>query len=269
MGLVTYLVRANSWLVKDLKVAHIRKSPEEFMKQAVFLALILGTVTGLVAVLFVTRFQQNFGIALVAAFFGFVVSFMFVLQSPKGTIRKREREINKEVLFAGRYLLVKLESGMPLFNVLIEISNSYGVAAKYFKEIVDDIETGSTLEEALDKAREYSASKKFQRILWQIVASLKTGMEVSSSLKATLHDITEQQIIEIKSYGRTLNSLMLFYMIIGCVLPSLGFALFTIFSSFLSLTISPGIIFVLIFVLAVIQTAFIILIKASRPMVNL
>jgi len=200
---------------------------------------------------------------------GYAVTYLFIIQIPKGIIRRREREINKEILFAGRYLLVKLESGMPLFNALIDISKSYGVAAKYFKEIVDDIQTGTPIEEALEKAREYNASKKFQRILWQIVTSLKTGIEVSSSLRTTLKDITNEQILEIKAYGKTLNSLMMFYMILGCVLPSLGVALFTIFSSFLSLQITSGFIFFMVFILIVIQVAFIIFIHATRPMVNL
>jgi len=101
------------------------------------------------------------------------------------------------------------------------------------------------------------------------VSSLKTGVEISDSLRITLEDITETQIMEIKAYGKTLNSLMMFYMILGCVLPSLGVAMFTIFSSFLSLKITSGIIFFLVFMLAVVQFAFIIFIKGTRPMVNL
>ncbi|RLE41825.1 hypothetical protein DRJ48_04805 [Candidatus Woesearchaeota archaeon] len=269
MGLATYIVRRNPRLVKELRIAHIKKSPETFVKQALLTALMVAIAIGFVTLLFVLKFGKSKVLVFVSFILGYAVTYLFIIQIPKGIIRRREREINKEILFAGRYLLVKLESGMPLFNALIDISKSYGVAAKYFKEIVDDIQTGTPIEEALEKAREYNASKKFQRILWQIVTSLKTGIEVSSSLRTTLKDITNEQILEIKAYGKTLNSLMMFYMILGCVLPSLGVALFTIFSSFLSLQITSGFIFFMVFILIVIQVAFIIFIHATRPMVNL
>lgn len=269
MGLSKAILSKYPQLARELRMAHIPKTPEEFMRQALVLSLAFATALFFTSLMFISRFGGHKGLSFVVFIIGYAVAFLFILATPKGRIRAREREINKEILFAGRYLLVKLESGMPLFNALIDISKSEGVAAKYFKEIVDDIQTGVPLEEALEKAREYSSSKSFQRILWQIVTSLKTGIEVSSSLRVTLDDIANQQIIEIKGYGRTLNSIMMFYMILGCVLPSLGLALFTIFASFLSLQITSGFLFFLCFMLAAIQVAFIIFIKGTRPMVNL
>ena len=269
MSFIKSFVRHNPRLVKDMKIAHIKKSPEEFVKQAFITSLMIAFAVGFIVMLFVIKYNKSKSLILIALVTVFMGSLLFILNIPRGTIRKREREINKDILFAGRYLLVKLDAGMPLFNALIEISKSYGVGAKYFKEIVDEIQTGTPIEVALENAREYNASKKFKRILWQIITSLKTGIEVSDSLRETLRDITEQQIIEIKAYGRTLNSIMMFYMIIGVVMPSLGVALFTIFSSFLSLELTPGIMFALLFFLAFIQFAFIIFIKGTRPMVNL
>ena len=48
----------------------------------------------------------------------YLMLFVFMLHSPIAAVRKRDREISKEVLFAGRYLLVKLESGIPLHLLL-------------------------------------------------------------------------------------------------------------------------------------------------------
>ncbi len=269
MGLTTFLVRKNPKLVKELRIAHIKKSPENFIKQVFVISIMICFIMTFFTMLFVLKFDQNKGYILLALIVSFLITFLFMWQTPKGNIRKREREINQEILFAGRYLLVKLESGVPLFNALIDISQSYGVASKYMKEIVDEIQTGTSLEDALEQAREYNASKKFKRILWQIVTSLKTGVEVSTSLKHTLEGITEEQILEIKTYGKTLNSLMMFYMILGCVMPSLGVALFTIFATFLSLELTPGIMFFMGFMLAAVQFMFIIFIKGTRPMVNI
>ena len=269
MGFLDYFVRQNPELIKNLRIAHINKTPHDFVKQAIIGGAMISFTVTLTMVLFSLKFALPLSFSVVGCFVSFLMAFLFILQTPKGNIRAREREINKEILFAGRYLLVKLESGMPLFNALIDISTSYGVASKYFKEIVDDIQTGTSLEEAMEKAREYNASEKFKRILWQIVTSLKTGIEVAPSLKHTLKEITDQQVLEIKAYGKTLNSIMMFYMIIGIVMPSLGVALFTIFASFLSLQLNAGIMAAFLFMLAVIQFMFIVIIKSTRPMVTL
>ena len=191
------------------------------------------------------------------------------MKTPAGVIGKRRKEIDKEVLFSGRYLLVKMESGTPLFNSIIDASKSYGVSAKYFREIVDDIAAGTTIEEALDHAREYNSSEYFKKILWQIIASLKTGTDVTASLRSTLTVISQRQVIQIKEYGKKLNALMLFYMMLACVVPSLGVTLFLLVGSFLELDISPVFLYAVLFFLATIQMVFIILIKSARPLMDI
>ena len=100
----------------------------------------------------------------------FFLAFFFMLNTPSGTIRKRGRETDEEVLFMGRYLLVKLESGEPLFNALIGASKTTGPSAKYITEIVDDITGGKPIERALEDAWEFNSSEKFKRILFQILS---------------------------------------------------------------------------------------------------
>ncbi len=250
-------------------VAHIKESPKQIVKNAIRFSF-FASITATFFMFLILRSQMlSLSILPFVFIFVFIFTSLFILQTPKVYIRKREREINKEILFAGRYLLVKLESGTPLFNALIDASKTYGVAGKYFKEIVDNINTGTSIEEALENARTYNASKNFRLILWQIIASLKTGAEVADSLKATLNQITQDQIIEIKEYGKKLNSLVMFYMIIACVIPSLGLTMLVIISSFMELDITNVHLFSVLFFLAVMQFLFISLIKSARPMVNI
>jgi len=250
-------------------VAHMNETPKQLVKKAILLSF--SAAIAVTFFVFIILEKQNATLLIIPFLFVFVfvLTFLFMLQTPKVYIRKREREINKEVLFAGRYLLVKLESGIPLFNALIDASKSYGIAGKYFKEIVDNINTGTPIEEALENARKYNASKNFRLILWQVITSLKTGAEVADSLRKTLSQITKEEIIEIKEYGKKLNSLVMFYMIIACVIPSLGVTMIVIVSSFMDLDIGMSHLFTILFFLTIIQFLFISLIKSARPMVNL
>ncbi len=216
-----------------------------------------------------SKFNISLPLILPEFFLLFLISYAFIINTPKGVIRKRQREIDKEVLFAGRYLLVKMESGAPLFNSLIDASKGYGVASKYFREIVDEINTGTPIEEALEEAKNYNASEKFRKILWQIMSSLKTGADTTGALRQTLKVIAAEQTLEIKEYGKKLNSLMLFYMVLAVVVPSLGMSLFIIMASFLQLKITIGYLVLVVILLSVIQLTFLSIIKASRPLVDL
>ncbi len=256
----------------SLRIAHYEKTPEQFVKRALRLSLYAAvTFTILAFFLFAKKLPFPTLIAVMLIIFPVSALFttLFIINSPKSAIRKRQREMDKEVLFAGRYLLVKIESGTPLINTLEDASRSYGVSAKYFGEIVHDINTGIPLETALENARSYNASEKFKRVLWQIVTALKTGSEVTGVLKSTLKSIASEQSIEIKSYGKKLNSLMLFYMIVGCVAPSLGLTMLVIISGFLNLEFSNTIFYIILFFLSVVQVAFIVMVRSARPMVQL
>lgn len=205
------------------------------------------------------------GVFIVALFF----SIALFLNSPQSTISKRRKEIDKDVLFAGRYLLVKMESGTPLYNSLIDASKGYGIAAKYFKEIVEDIGTGTPIEKSLDIARKYNSSEKFKKILWQLSLAIKTGTDITIPLRATLQAISRDQLGQINAYGKKLNSIMLFYMVAGIVIPSLGMTMLIIIAGVIGFKITTIVLVLVLIVLAFVQAVFVLTIKGLRPSVDL
>ncbi len=250
-------------------MAHMKETPARFIKKT-FISSVYVAVTFLILLFMLfDKFKIPLIALLVLVPVIFALAFIILIQSPRVIIRKREREINKEVLFAGRYLLVKLDSGLPLFNSLIDASNSYGIAAKYFKEIVDDINTGTPIEIALDNAREGSPSHYFKLILSELITSLKTGVDVTVPLRSIIQQITVEQTLEIKEYGKKLNAFMMLYMVLATVMPSLGMTMFIVFAGFMGLDVSGVFIGSALFGLAVIQFIFISVLRAIRPMVNL
>jgi hypothetical protein len=97
----------------------------------------------------------------------------------------------------------------------------------------------------------------------------KTGIDIEAGLRAALKTITAEQTIEIKEYSKKLNSVMMFYMVIACVLPSLGFTMFLIFASFINIQMTTPFLAAIFFGFGMLQMSFIVLIRAMRPMVNL
>ena len=269
MKLIAMYLRLNPNFTALLRQAKIKQKPEQFIKKAIIVSLYI-SFTFLILLFFLF---DTLSVPLIMLFPFFITilffSFLFITNSPKVTIRKREREINHEVLFAGRYLLVKLDSGIPLYNALIDASKSYGISSKYFKEIVDDIRLGVPIEEALEVTREDCPSKHFKVILTELITSLKTGVDVSNALRDVLKQITNEQVIEIKEYGKKMNAFMMLYMVLATVMPSLGVTMFIVVAGLIGIPLTTGSMFVILLLLAFMQFMFMSVLKSLRPMVNI
>ena len=256
-------------LKADLRMAHLPYSPLQYVNKNL-------KVTVLYALLFTSLFffilqKAKLTIFLLAPIFIilFILLFEYSFLTIKAKIRKSEKEIDREVVFVGRYMLVKLYSGRPLLNALIETANSRGVTAKYIKEIVEDISTGNTIETALDNAMTYSPSEKLRKILFHINNALQLGIDVTKPLESVLEEITKEEALEIKKYGQKLNTLVIFYMLGAVIVPSLGMAIFIVISSFINFPIGLKGLLVVIFFIVVLQFIFIVMFRSIRPTVNL
>ena len=228
--------------------------------QAVFVSLMFSFIA-----FFILGFLKTIPV-LIVTFFGGI---FFFANYPKNIIRKREKEIKRNLLFAGRYLLIKIESGEPLFMSLIGVSKSYGAAGKAFREIVQDIQFGTSMENAIDNAIKYNPCKDLTRILWELSNSIKTGTDINKTLTSILEQISKEYILEIEKYGKKLNSLALFYMLLAVVMPSLGMAMFVVIGGLVGIPIERNIFLVVASFLVIIQFIFMSIFKTTRLSVNL
>ena len=256
-------------LKTELRIAHLPYTPAQYINKNL---KIIALYASLFTILFFFVLQKaKLSLFLLVPFFMilFILFFEYLLLKIKVKIRQREREINKEVLFVGRYLLVKIYSGRPLLHALIETARSRGIASRYIKEIVDDIGTGSTIETALNNSITYSPSEKLRKILFQINNALQLGIDVTKPLESVIQEIAREEELEIKKYGKKLNTLVIFYMLGAVILPSLGMAMFIVVSSFIGFPIDLKGLLLFVFFIVILEFIFITLFKSIRPMVNL
>lgn len=256
-------------LKRDIRIAHLKTSPNEFILKNFRFSLPFSL--GITILFFFVADKLGLPLILLPLFFiiTFALVFNFGFLKVRGTIIKRQKEIDREVLFAGQYLLIKLYSGKPLLNALIDTTKSYGVASKYIKEIVDDIDTGSTIEQALENAIIYSPSEKFRKILFHVNNALRLGIDVTQPLNAVLEEIAREQETEIKRYGKKLNTIVVFYMLGAIVAPSIGMTVFIVLASFISFSVTITHFLVALFFIILIELLFMSVFKSIRPTVNL
>jgi len=269
MGLAQNLAMQMPYLKEKLRSAGVHKKPVEFIQESLKNGFMMALMISILAVFIILQNNINIGFVILIFIISFAAFFVLMLKRLDVAITKREREIDKDVLFAGRFLLVKLNSGKPLINALFDASESYGVAGNYFKEIVEDIKVGTPLEEALERAYKTTPSRRFKKILFQINNALKIGVDVSQPLESILQEISQEQLLEIQKYGKKLNSIIMFYLLLAIVVPSLGITLFSIVASMLSIKIDLTVFLAILFFLLVVQMIFIGMIKGIRPNLNI
>ena len=255
-------------LKKQLRIAHLRVSPQEFVYSSFEFALPFSLGLTVLFFFIVDKAGLPLGLLPIAFIMLFFLVFNFQFIKLKARIIKRQKEIDREVIFAGQYLLIKLYSGKPLLNALVDTSKSYGVASKYIGEIITDIDTGSSLEKALENAVIYSPSEKFRRILFHLNNALRLGIDVTEPLSNVLEEITKEQELEIKKYGKKLNTIIIFYMLAAIVMPSIGMTLFIVVSSFINFKLGLASFIIVLMFLAIMQLIFISIFRSVRPTVN-
>jgi len=191
------------------------------------------TSTTILAFLKVNLFYL-YALAISFLFSGFVIFSQLVY--PKIYLSRKERDIEKNLLPALSDILIQLNSGIPLFNIMSNISDAnYGILSTEFKEAVKKINSGESESEVLDDLGRKNPSVFFRRTLWQISNGMRAGSDMSIIIKDNIINLNDEQLIQIQSYGSKLNPLVVLYMLISVIVPALSITFLTIISSMIGL----------------------------------
>ena len=255
-------------LPKKLIIANIGISPSNYLKKSFMMGILNSLFISAILIFFLIKSRVSLIWILPIFLVGFFGFFNLNILKVDSLIYKRRKAIDKDVVFAGRYMLLKLYSGTPLLNALIEQSRGEGMTSKYVKEIVDDINSGSSIEDSLDKAMEYCPSEKFRKILFYMSNALKYGVDVTGPLESAISQIIEENFIEVQKYGKKMNTFMIFYMLLGVVLPSLGITIFIVLAGFIGISIGKNALFTINFLILILQVIFLFLVRGRIPSVD-
>lgn len=255
-------------LKAKLRFAGIEKTPVKYMENVIAntigISLALIILSGLV--MYFIMGADLLWLILVAIIVIFVV-FNYLMIYPDASLMKRKRELDYEIVFAGRHILIALKSGMPLFDTFVGTSTGYGEVSKEIKKIVDKIIVGVPSTQAIREVAQGTPSKYFSRMMMQIANSLASGADVANSLEAVLDQISKEQMILLKEYSQKLTPMVMFYMLFGIIVPSIGVVLAVALMSVLTGESQyPSIVLLPVFLLIVLmQFLFLGVIESSRP----
>jgi pilus assembly protein TadC len=203
-------------------------------------------------------------LSLVFAFFVYFSRSVY----PRVYATKKQRDIERNIIPALQDMLVQLTSGIPLFTILVNISSSdYGALSLEFRKMVRKINAGVPQTEVLEEVAQRNPSLFFRRTLWQISNGMRAGSDISIIIKDSIKSLSEEQLIQIQTYGNKLNPSIMFYMLSSVILPALSITFLTIISSLINLSANiTKAAFIILFVSVVlIQIVFLGVIKTIRP----
>jgi len=258
-SLENYLKDAETSITKD---EYIAISLKTFLYSFIMLSIIFIFILGILRI----RYFYLYGIA-ISLLFSFFVLFS-QLSYPKIYSLRKAREIEKNLIPALQDILVQLNSGIPIFNILVNIAASdYGILSKELGKAVREITSGKPQLEAIDELGNRTSSLYFKRTLWQISNGMRSGSDISIVIKDNIDNLSKEQVIQLQSYGNKLNPLVMFYMLLTVILPVLALTFLIIISSMLNLSdMMIKLIFASIFIFVVLlQIMFLGMLKTRRP----
>ena len=252
----------------ELKQAEIPLTEKEYGAIIFILAMFYFIMIALISALLLSRLYPAY-LYIAPPIFGVLAAVMIIVQLgayPHIAVQKKVRDLERNLIFAMRIILIQLKSGIGLFDALSLIARQdYGRVSTEVRKAVDEISSGTLEERALQKLATNDPSPFFRKSLWQLVNGMKSGTDVVQVIDDLVDSLTKEQGLQIRRYGGVLRLFSLMYMMLGVIVPALGITFLIILGSFPQIQISELFFWMLLLFLMVGQFMFVGMVKSKRP----
>lgn len=255
---------------RDLTRARMEVDRDRFIASAIARGLQVGTLISALLALTGVLFDNSqimlggvitFPIISIFGFFTFA-------NYPKIHTKKISRELEKDLPYALRHMLIEVRSGISLYEAMVSVSEDYGEASEEFERIVKDINGGKPQIEALEDSIVRNPSEQYRRAMWQMINALKSGTDISDTLETLVDSMVKQQKLEVKRYGKELNPYILVYLMVAVIMPSLGVTFLIVLSTFTGVGLNRFTFYQILGGLILFQIFFLNFVSSKRPEVK-
>jgi len=243
-GIANRLAEFYPGLKYDLISANINVEPEIFAFSSGLSAAIWALMGALFALVVVRVRAVEGPLAMAAPILGFVivwiVFFILHIRYPKLLINSVAAKIDRGLLFAARDMLIQISSGVPLFGAMANVADGdYGQVSAEFKKVVNEVRAGAALSQALENMALRSQSRYLKKTVWQLITAMRSGSNLTATIRGIIKLLVDNQLRAVKAYNAELNFVVLIYLMVSAVLPTVGTTVLVIFSVFGVLGVTP------------------------------
>jgi archaeal flagellar protein FlaJ len=202
--------------------------------------------------------------------FVFAMMFIVTIRYPIIKSGKKVEDIDRNLVFALKDLLLQVSAGMSLYDAIVSVSNSnFGEVSKEFGFAAKQIQSGMPMDKALEGMALRSNSDYLKRTVWQLVNVLRSGSNFKAALHVIIQDLLTAHKEKIKQYGQELNMWSLMFMMFAVAIPTIGSTVMLIMTSFSGAGISRSTFIVFVLMCLAVQYIIIGLIQSRRPQINM
>ena len=268
-GLGENLVKLQPKLGETLAKIEIEVEPEEYAAASFVSSFVYGLLffaVAMAALLIRGAEQEPLYLSIMLGVAMWVVFYLLHMIYPAIELKKISVKESRDLLFALREMTMGVKSGVPLFSTVRNVGNAdYGYVSQDFRWVTQQIESGVPEREALKLLAVKTESEYLKRAVWQLVNAMESGAGMGDALAGIVSSAEEYIYRDIKNYSSNLNFLMLIYMLVAVVVPSLGVTFLVLLSAFGDLGVTIESILMLIGISAAIQIAMIGYMSTTRP----
>lgn len=268
-GIVEPISKFFPLLDTELKQSGFEINSRDYLSIALFSSIFMFFIMFLVFFTITFRFLPITSVILSSMLIGlifFFVTFFYIRKYPRLLMKKRMADIERNMPYALRHMYVQVTSGVSLLEAIVSVSQgNYGEVSKEFKAGIKMINTGMSLEKALEELTLRNPSIYFRRSMWQISNGIKSGSDIGGVMRNIIDYISAEQKIMIRRYGSQLNPLTVAYMMIAVIIPSLGVTFMMVLSGFAKIPVTEKMFWFILAFVALFQFMFLGVLKSKRP----
>lgn len=249
-------VKRHPELKLKLKKSNSKQSPFLYMYQTLTMSVFSVVALGIIVFLFLKRNLVYLLLGEACVLFLLPLLYLFWLSVVDVQIRKLGRDLDGDLLFVSEYLLVSLESGMPLGNAIGNLSRLDRPGGIFFKRVYTEFKTGMSFEDALEEGSRFAPSDSVKTLVKRLKDSMVIGVDLKGVLENFIEESSDKKMIEAKGFAKKLNPIVMIYLLMGIVLPSLGVTFFILAASMMQDVFTPALLKVVLFFLFLMMFGF-------------
>ena len=164
------------------------QNPRNFRNKflPIYFLLILICVFGFLVILFQEIISSTQLLIFVAGLMGFV---LYLGKSNKKVVNQLNKELEDEIGTQIQLLTILISSGMSPARSISVLSNSANsVSSRALKRVVQDVESGYSLIEALDRLKTAYPSTSLRRFVTTLILGIERGSALTPILTAQVRD---------------------------------------------------------------------------------
>lgn len=239
------------------------KEIKEHKKKSLFYSTIITLFFWLCIGLIIRNLLVSAGISIIIG----IIALLLIIYSPIKKQKNYSKKVESDLPDFLTKVIYEMRAGKSFLRAIKDASIEEGFSAKEFQKVVNEIEKGSSLAEALERMNQRITSISIRRANSNLYNIWLHGTNDIEGLKRLTQELFLKQRIESKEFSSKMIVYALVFIAISAIVPAMFQSFIIIGSYFMKITLNPIQVFIIITGLfPLIDVSILALINSKTPL---